>query len=331
MSTVTNAIARSEDLWFSDGSIVIQAGNAQFKVFHGILSLRSPIFRDMLSIPQPADAETIDECPVLRLPDDEADTRNFLMALYHPSHFPAFPNTIDLETLLACLRLAHKYEVEDLLRRALVHLSSGFAMSMSDYVARVTETADNGRSILDKRSWVSEPATLTANILLQLVSTAQTIGIPWILPHIFLWLSEPPLQTNILASLPPEFIRGSSLVNKAVLQSISLSFANPIDIPSCTDPLGCFRQRLNNSNILKAAMDNLDLPLPILFFSAPAEVLRQTLKREQLCQICFNVLIQSHEVATQKFWDDLPGLFGLPSWEELELSKTNAIGPNMFC
>ena len=30
-----------QDLWFSDGNIVLQAGTSQFKVFHGILDARS--------------------------------------------------------------------------------------------------------------------------------------------------------------------------------------------------------------------------------------------------------------------------------------------------
>ncbi|KAF8145623.1 hypothetical protein K438DRAFT_1425906, partial [Mycena galopus ATCC 62051] len=49
-----------QDLWFEDGNIVIQAGNSQFRVYRGVLAKRSSVFQDMLSSPQPPDAETIE-------------------------------------------------------------------------------------------------------------------------------------------------------------------------------------------------------------------------------------------------------------------------------
>ncbi|RDX48948.1 hypothetical protein OH76DRAFT_615120 [Lentinus brumalis] len=45
---------RDEELWFEDGTIVLVAGHVEFKVYVRPLIEHSPVFRDMLSLPQRA-------------------------------------------------------------------------------------------------------------------------------------------------------------------------------------------------------------------------------------------------------------------------------------
>jgi hypothetical protein len=75
-------IRRAEHLWFKDCGLVIRAGNVVFRVSGEILAAKSPVFRDMLQIPQPLDGETVDGCPVVCLPDDPLDTTAFLRAIF---------------------------------------------------------------------------------------------------------------------------------------------------------------------------------------------------------------------------------------------------------
>jgi hypothetical protein len=77
INTDPSEARRVRDLWFEDGNIIIQAGNSQFRLYRGILSARSPVFHDMLAIPQPPDCELVDGCPIVRLPDPESQVTPF--------------------------------------------------------------------------------------------------------------------------------------------------------------------------------------------------------------------------------------------------------------
>ncbi|KAJ6519013.1 hypothetical protein C8R45DRAFT_1204281 [Mycena sanguinolenta] len=53
-------ITRSIDRWFNDGSVVLQAGNTQFRVHWGVLAPHSSVFRDMRGRPKPPDEPNVD-------------------------------------------------------------------------------------------------------------------------------------------------------------------------------------------------------------------------------------------------------------------------------
>lgn len=73
---------RSE-IWYDDGSVILQAEGVQFKVYRGVLAESSSVFSDMFSIPQPTSAETelIEGCHVVHLSDSAEDVRYILEAL----------------------------------------------------------------------------------------------------------------------------------------------------------------------------------------------------------------------------------------------------------
>lgn len=84
-STETSEIlseAQRSDFWFKDGNVILMAGNVAFKVHRGNLERHSDIFRDMLSIPQPPDAETFEDCPLIELHDSPMDLWHLLRAIY---------------------------------------------------------------------------------------------------------------------------------------------------------------------------------------------------------------------------------------------------------
>ncbi|KAJ7668678.1 hypothetical protein DFH06DRAFT_1321912 [Mycena polygramma] len=78
------AIIRSPELWFDDGSVVLQAQNTQFRVHWGVLSNQSTVFRDMRGLPQPPDQDSVEGCPVIELSDSADDVEYLLDTLYHP-------------------------------------------------------------------------------------------------------------------------------------------------------------------------------------------------------------------------------------------------------
>lgn len=82
-ASLDRPLVRSEELWFKDGTIVLQAENILFRVYSGLLSKHSQFFEQLFSLPQPTDAEKYDGCPLIKLAGDAADdTRNFLLMIH---------------------------------------------------------------------------------------------------------------------------------------------------------------------------------------------------------------------------------------------------------
>jgi hypothetical protein len=77
-------ITRS-DIWFTDGSVVLQAQNTQFRVHWGVLTQNSSFFRDMQALPQGnVEQPTVEGCPLVELHDDVEDVKHLLTTLYNP-------------------------------------------------------------------------------------------------------------------------------------------------------------------------------------------------------------------------------------------------------
>lgn len=97
-------LSRHAEFWFTDGSIVLVAQSTMFRVHKTFLSRHSVIFRDMFSLPQPAEGssagsaaplahamispeigvglEDAEGCSVVRLHDSPDDVASLLYALY---------------------------------------------------------------------------------------------------------------------------------------------------------------------------------------------------------------------------------------------------------
>ncbi|TRM55416.1 hypothetical protein BD626DRAFT_444118 [Schizophyllum amplum] len=118
---------RVEDLWFDDGSIVLNVGNRLFCVHKTILALHSGFFRDMVASAEPYPSEAFEGMPLVTLHDDDPrDMTHFLKAVYLPGYFLPPPSRTSLEIIEGVLRLAHKYDVPQLRRHALQHLAIAY-------------------------------------------------------------------------------------------------------------------------------------------------------------------------------------------------------------
>lgn len=73
------ARTRDGEFWFEDGSVILVAGDVEFRVFKSILAQYSPVFSDMFS-PQPSSTPDApaDPCPVVHLCDSPEDLRHIL-------------------------------------------------------------------------------------------------------------------------------------------------------------------------------------------------------------------------------------------------------------
>ncbi|KAJ6500864.1 hypothetical protein C8R45DRAFT_863701 [Mycena sanguinolenta] len=338
---------RVQDLWFDDGNLIIQAGNSQYRVYRGILAKHSPIFQDVFSFPQPPDSELVDGCPVVRLTDAEEEVTSFLNAIFNPTFFRPFPSSTEFSIIVGCLRLSHKYEVDYLRRRALIHLSSVYRTKLSEVdtmgLLELEDYSDDSEPLPSPSeiySW-SFYACPKARVSISAIRLAREIDAPWILPYAFYNLTtcyyhysrrldgDPPLHDiplNLLSAQDQQsFASGhcKQLVSSVV--DILRFLYHPLNIDGCTSPHECVAERLRTmERNRKNLQTNAALPLEVW-------ELDDWKSLENLCPACFLALRKTHADARQAFWDGLPEMYDLPPWEELEKLKADAIGTNLFC
>ncbi|TBU51802.1 hypothetical protein BD310DRAFT_962923 [Dichomitus squalens] len=119
------------ELWYEDGTIILIAHDVEFRVYRGPLAKHSPLFRDMLSIPQPVEPHLLyqgqgqsPECPLIHLSDSPEDLRHILRyqidklvdeGLYHlrrayPTALPYRPAGVVGQCAIAVVNLARLTE-----------------------------------------------------------------------------------------------------------------------------------------------------------------------------------------------------------------------------
>ncbi|KAF8209440.1 hypothetical protein K438DRAFT_1811046 [Mycena galopus ATCC 62051] len=317
-----NAPKRVEELWFSDGGIVVRAEKSLFRVSRAVLAARSPVFRDMLSFTQPPDAEKIEGCPVVELPDSAEDVACFFRAIFDSSFFEPHPSKVVLEHVISIARLSHKYAVDYLLRRALVHLSSEYPTTLSAYDA--LPIGDHGDD------WI--PMTIAVSRL------ARQVNALWVLPVAFYNLAETrdtavkrvfqctAFKTHHAKLDGDEktlFLTFSMFL--ARLQIDLASFLHLADInPGCSQRGECSVARLCAISEVQDCMQVETGPVP-LDLCEWADIW-STLE-EGCCMACYDCLEEAHARARQLVWDKLPEICELPPWPELEKMKAEALGP----
>jgi len=91
----------------SDADIILRAsGGKEFHAHKLVLSLASPVFRDMFSVPQPLEGPS--QTPIIDVDDPTEALEMFLQIIYPIPN----PPIKDAETLVSLLRLADKYDAK---------------------------------------------------------------------------------------------------------------------------------------------------------------------------------------------------------------------------
>lgn len=82
MDTISVTPEKVPELWFDDADVVFQAGAKLFRVYPGLLSARSPIFRDMFSVPPPPKNDSEVDYTLIHLQDDAMDVYYLFQAIF---------------------------------------------------------------------------------------------------------------------------------------------------------------------------------------------------------------------------------------------------------
>ncbi|KAI1792057.1 hypothetical protein LXA43DRAFT_1093873 [Ganoderma leucocontextum] len=116
-NTAVGEVAMDEECWFSDGNIVIIAGG------------------DYCLSRAEAESETMYGCPVVRVTDPPQGFRVFLSLVLKPDFVTLFRSplsatpspTLSFATLATTIRIAHKYQMDNVLEPAIARLVQFFA------------------------------------------------------------------------------------------------------------------------------------------------------------------------------------------------------------
>ncbi|KAJ7159360.1 hypothetical protein C8R43DRAFT_1178299 [Mycena crocata] len=311
------SLQRVDNLWFDETLIVIRAQKSLFRVSRNTLALQSPIFADMLRVPQPSDAEMMDGIPVVEIQDTAEDATVFFRAIFDSSFFEAYPTPTKFSILFGILQLSTKYEVDHLRRRALVHLSSLHARSLDELDIRRSG---------DATAWQLPSFLILGRdpLRVSLIRLCQEFDAPWMLPVAFYMLAGAYDAVEILNGITDGqsvlhlddidrkcFFKGYPLQQRATMNIIRFLYS-PIVVNGCTSRERCI---LVNDDVDDAPTD------PLGIWSE-----EDWDRLAEMCSSCNTVLRELHRQARQEFWDGLHATYDLPSWEELRKLKEAAIG-----
>jgi hypothetical protein len=93
-SQINPAISPLEPSGLSDASFVIRSSDfVDFKVHKAVLAAASPFFKDLLSLPQPPDCESVDGLPMVQFLED-SELLSALVSMLYPLR-PVVPSSYD--------------------------------------------------------------------------------------------------------------------------------------------------------------------------------------------------------------------------------------------
>ncbi|KAJ6496183.1 hypothetical protein C8R45DRAFT_866091 [Mycena sanguinolenta] len=315
--SVGPTILRAEELWFKDCGLVIRSGNTLFRVSGEILATKSPVFQDMLRMPQPPDGETVDGCPVVCLPDDPRDTTVFLRAIFDSEFFEPYPAETDFDTIHGVLKLSNKYLVNYLRRRALVHLSCRYPTTLDGWMS-ATPT-----------SWTTGP-----ELLIPVINLAREVSALWILPAVFysLCINTPhhfgalargaSFRGNVVRLAPQDLeivLEGSHAQRESASAMLQFLWF-PERLQGCMTTARCYTARYAERKYHEGLQYQLGYRPLELWGDAEWRQLPPT-----ICGTCVEGMKGMHHQVIQNFWDDLPTKYHLPCWEDLEQMKDAAL------
>jgi hypothetical protein len=245
--------------------------------------------------------------------------------------FKAYPAKTDISTVAGVLRLSSKYCVPYLRGRALRHLASGFFIKLSEFDAELDFDKDpNHLSSFRDRELTKGGAILCINL-------AREVDALWALPFASYALAD--LcgldQAKLLTSLEnaahnDQAMHLSSDDHRAFLNGFGLQRS------ACTDivrflhfPAVCSGCTAHGSDV--CALSRLRVITSVHHFRTqfPASPLHMWRSHSwedlNICGACMDSMKAANQEARQEFWEQLPEMYGLPGWRELEKMKAEAL------
>ncbi|KAJ7240835.1 hypothetical protein B0H12DRAFT_1134223 [Mycena haematopus] len=303
-------ITRSE-IWYEDGSLVLQTQKTQFRVHWGVLAKQSSFFRHLQSQPLPSDQPTLDGCPIIELPDDDVDdVEHLLTAVYDSRRTFLAQIAVPLSSIAALIRLGRKYDFQNLLHSAVGRLTFENPSTLEEYDAR----------LVDGKRYVATRIVAYPGLLYDMLTVARENGILSALPcayyraghlhkpeSLFEGVSREDGTSSSLAPVDQQrcILGREKLIRAQTQDGYTLEWLREWNADGCTDPAGCNKWR---ASMVRKYLNHLTTWAFTPFINV----------RATICGPCSKQIEQSMISGRKKLWQDLPSFFDLSPWNELK-------------
>ncbi|KIJ26399.1 hypothetical protein M422DRAFT_38238 [Sphaerobolus stellatus SS14] len=293
-------MAKSQDMYFEDGNIVLVAENTAFKVYRGLLAKHSPVFMDMLQIgcaeASEEGQETFEGCLAVRLSDRSDEAAQLLRAIHGQLNF-------DIENamhLAHVLRLSAKYLIDPIRITAFKKLTLKFPSKLTDWNRITAPSAEESAEIIR--------AALEAHADI-------------LLPSAYYALCRAEVEEVFRLDLPQHalqvFFQGRHTLGRAIIPLLADIIAR---MPhhyavSCHDPKKCTELLSKLKHEVVEILRRKD-PSAMPFEIVTSLSLKDSVVNQ--CSWCRGYLEGKFGAWLQKTWLELPLVFGLPSWIAME-------------
>ncbi|KAJ7496895.1 hypothetical protein FB451DRAFT_1209150 [Mycena latifolia] len=328
--TESTASITHSNIWYQDGSVVLQAQTTQFRVHWSVLAQHSSFFRDMQGLPQPPDQPSVDGCAVVELSDAVADVEHLLKALYNSCvepisltlelvyalcSTPLFKEPLPLPVVTALLRLGRKYDFRSLLDIAVECLTFENPTTIQEYDAQIS----HNRCTPNRPRIAHYPG-----ILFDIITLARENDIFTVLPCAYYrallghdWPSlfdGVPRGDGTCSVLPPIDQRAFILGRERILHAQCANGNTFGWLRSWSTRVGCLNPALCNG--LRDQLCDRFLTVPRLWAIPDPSSMRAW--RVCFCASCALYVEKALAAGRIRMWDALPGIFDLPPWNELK-------------
>ncbi|PIL26498.1 hypothetical protein GSI_12256 [Ganoderma sinense ZZ0214-1] len=324
-SFLSSNLRRHPEIWYDDGNLVLVAGQTAFRIYRGLIAGQSTIFSDLFSSSSSSPDETFEGCPVIHLSDSPQDLVHFLRVLLPQSRTHYRTTREDhmrtFDELSAVVRLAHKYNVSQVLEQTLASLHDyGFVTSFAAY----SRLPPNAALALDP--WHN----------IGIVNLARLADTPSLLPLAFYrcaYLGSDVLngcarEDGTIEHLSEADLRRCIDGRVAVVHEHTAFLCAVFDgaaNPACTRPPLC-ASGLRNAQVGLLRMKEFEAKYHPLW-PCWVEAVSQ-LGDTQVCPGCRGEMLERAKKGQKKFFDRLPEIFGImvEGWGDEESETVVAAG-----
>ncbi|TDL16685.1 hypothetical protein BD410DRAFT_795076 [Rickenella mellea] len=313
---------RHPTLWFDDGNIILAATFSLFRVHRGLLSMNSPVFADMFSMPHP-DADSIENgfegLPVVEITDTDVDFTHLLSFFYDHRYYQGGTMTT-FEKISGLLRTSTKYQMDNLRNEVISHLALAYPSTFEGYLKAVDPNA----------AVPLFPPFLGQHFAV--VALARETGASVLLPAA-LWrsmcMTSQEILDGVVDSNGTRYMLSPADVRRCILKK-SQVYKRLVRMENMfaakLKPQGCVRQNLRGGKAISPCMEIAVFEV-IIHFSNAAEETRDDHDmfqmgafgawRPLLCDGCRNGADTLLAGWRTDWWSSLPNAFELPEWGRL--------------
>ncbi|KAF8216636.1 hypothetical protein K438DRAFT_1703693 [Mycena galopus ATCC 62051] len=303
------AIITRSEIWHTDGNVVLQAQDMQFRVHWGILTQNSSFFRDLQALPQPPEQLTVDGCAVLELQLDAVEDVKLLLAtLYNPTAL--FQQVIPFALVAALVRLGRKYDFRNLMDAAVQLLMDEHPTTLKEFLELSKTHPYHPKRITYHRGFELDMLDLARenNILSALPCAYYRMLTRYSQNQL---LDGIPRSDRTLTSLAPSTLRQcivgrEKIIFKQMQPGHTLGWLWEWEYDAdCYTRSKCHAYR-------KVLIQKYFQFVGVRAFG-PVEKMKP-----RFCHPCFHHIEELMNMAQRKMWEDLPAFFDLPPWGELK-------------